>query len=305
MKEPTSFMASSKANMKRKGPSKTAEGVVLHRVFESQKPEGERICYDPYASYFISSEMVEFATKHPDEAKEAWEQYERLIPGLGNSIAARVKYFDDFVENSINEGFEQLVILGSGYDTRPYRIEGLKGKVRIFEVDHPETQRVKIEKIKEIFGLLPNHVVYVSADLETEELGQQLANKGYNRSQKTLFIMEGVVIYIPPRTVDEILSFIVKNSGKGSVIIFDYFSESVIDGTCKLAEGKNMRKHVEKLGEPLQFGIKEGTVEMFLAERGFSKIQNVTSEDYKRAYFHGINENRVVFSLLSFVHAVV
>ncbi len=62
---------------------------------------------------------------------------------------------------------------------------------------------------------------------------------------------------------------------------------------------------MSQLGEPFKFGIKEGTVEIFLTQRGFSQVCNVTSEDYKEAYFQGVNKNRIVDSLKSFVHAVV
>ena len=42
------------------GPgSKTAMGALLARFFEAQKPEDERICYDPYAVYFINPEILE------------------------------------------------------------------------------------------------------------------------------------------------------------------------------------------------------------------------------------------------------
>jgi O-methyltransferase involved in polyketide biosynthesis len=79
----------------------------------------------------------------------------------------------------------------------------------------------------------------------------------------------------------------------------------VVDGTCTLEAGKNLRLKVEQQGENFQFGINKGTVEKFLAKRGFSQIINVTSEDYKKAYFHGKNESRVIGSMLSFAHAVV
>ncbi|WP_095643735.1 SAM-dependent methyltransferase [Methanosarcina spelaei] len=148
MQEPTSLTVSNEANNKRKRSSKMAELIALHRVAESRKSESERICYDPYAVYFVDPETLAFAASNPEKTKEMSEYYERLFPGLANSIRARVRYFDDFVKSSLDEGLEQLVILGAGYDTRAYRIEGLKGKVRIFEVDHPDTQSVKVEKIK-------------------------------------------------------------------------------------------------------------------------------------------------------------
>lgn len=287
------------------GPgSKTAERVAILRAGESMKPEGERICFDPYAIHFISPGILEWAAHNPEEVRAMQERTETLVPGLDNSIIARVRYFDDFIIKSIDEGLEQLVILGTGYDSRPYRIDGLK-KMRAFEVDHPATQAVKTEKIKQIFGLLSDHVVYVPADIAKESLGQRLLEKGYDRSLKTLFVMEGLLMYLAPETVDEIMSFIVKNSGKGSAILFDYYLQSVVDGSCELDAGRNIRDQLVQLGEPLKFGIKEGAVEAFLEARGFSQVRNVTSEDLKRAYFHRKNENRMVSSLLSFVHAMV
>lgn len=294
---------------KKKGSSVTAENVAFVRALESLKPEGERICYDPYAVRFLSQQylmFMEMAAHDPSRTP---------FPGVHNSLSARVRYFDDFVRRSIDEGIHQLVILGAGYDTRAYRIEGLRDKVRVFEIDHPGTQRVKMEKIKDIFGSLPDHVEYVPVDFETQDFGQRLIEHGYKRSQKTVFIMEGLIYYLPPKAVDEMLSFIAKNSSIGSAIIFDYVHESSIDRTdgicgvqckaCDQNEIKNATKDMAKQGEPYKFGIKEGMLESFLAQRGFSHACNVTSEDYKKAYFHGVNESRPVCCLSYFAHAVV
>jgi methyltransferase (TIGR00027 family) len=294
-----------KNKVNRENPSKMAEGIAMQRFGESTKPENERICHDPYAIHFISPEIIEFGMKHPEEAKAKIEEMEKLFPGLSSSIMARVRYFDDFVKKSVKEGIEQLVILGAGYDTRAYRIEELKENVTVFEVDHPNTQSFKIQKIKEIFGSTPDNVMYVPVDFETEKLGQKLFDNGYDSSKKTLFVLEGLIMYIPPKAVAEILSFIVENSGKDSAVIFDYYPESVVDGTCTLEIGKNIRNHLIQLGEPLQFGIEEEKIEDFLIQFGFSNVENVTSEDYKKEYFHGKNENRDVCELLCFVHAVI
>jgi methyltransferase (TIGR00027 family) len=164
---------------------------------------------------------------------------------------------------------------------------------------------VKKEKIKEIFGGLPNYVVYVPIDLTAENLDEKLLGCGYDKSKQALFIMEGLLMYLPPADVDEILSFIAENSGKGSAILFDYYPQSVVDGSSELEVGRIAHGYLAQIGEPLLFGIKGGMVEEFLEKRGFSEVCDVTSEDYRRAYFHGKNESRPVSSLLSFAHAVV
>lgn len=289
-----------KNEINRENPSKMAEGMAMHRVGEASKPEDERICYDPLAIHFINPEYIEFGIKHPEEAKARVEAMEKAFPGLSSSIIARVRYFDDFVENSIADGIEQLIIFGAGYDTRAYRIEGLKENIKIFELDHPNTQSFKTEKIIDIFGSAPDHVVYVPVDFEKDRFGDKLFEDGYDSSKKTLFILEGLVMYIPPSAVDEILSFIIKNSAKGSSVIFDYYPESVVDGTCDLEIGNNIRNFLIQQGEPLQFGIEADKIEDFLSNFGFSNIKNLTSEEYKKAYFHGVNENREVCNLLYF-----
>ncbi len=306
----TKIYESSKGLLENAGPgSKTAVIVAGHRFDESQKPEDERICYDPYAVHFVTPELRELK-KDPLKAKAMLESLGALgilLLGMSNSTRARVRYFDDFVKASIDKGLEQLVIPGAGYDTRAYRIEGLNGEgnINVFEVDHPATQEVKTVKIKEIFGGLPDHVVYIPIDLMTENLDEKLLGSGYDKSKQTLFLMEGLLMYLPPATVDEILSFIVENSGRGSAIIFDYYPQSVVDGSSELEVGRITHDYLAQIGEPLLFGIKEGMVEEFLEKREFSEVCNVTSEDYKKAYFHGKNENRPVSPLLSFAHAVV
>ena len=289
----------------RKDPSKMAEEIAFHRVVEMFMPEDEKIFSDPYAIRFVNPEILENMAKNPVETQKKSEELEKLFPGVHNSIIARVRYFDDFVEKLVDEGLEQLVILGAGYDTRAYRIEGLKENVKVFEVDHLNTQSFKIEKVKEIFGSIPDHVIYVPVDFDTQKLDQRLLESGYDGSKKTLFIMEGLVMYILSDAVDETLSFIVNNSGRASAVIFDYVPQSVVDGTNDLEVGKNLHNHAKEYKEPLQFGIEEGTLETFLKKRGFSSIESVTSEDYQKAYFDGKNRNKDVCSLFFFASAVV
>ena len=137
-----------------KGQSRLAEEMALHRVVESLQQECDRICYDPYAVRFLGPDLLkylDFCAHNPEEARKRTDQMNRLFPGVQNSIITRVRYFDDMVKKAVDSGFEQLVILGAGYDTRAYRIEGIKERVKVFEVDHPDTQSRKIARITRDF----------------------------------------------------------------------------------------------------------------------------------------------------------
>jgi methyltransferase (TIGR00027 family) len=285
-------------NSKREGPSKLAERIALIRASESKKPEEERICYDPYAIHFvISPEIQEFLKLTIEQRDLMFEKIEQGMPGLTNSIIARVKYFDITIQTAIDTGLEQLVILGAGYDTRAYRMKGLEN-IRVFEVDHPDTMSFKINKINEIFGKLLDHVTFISTDLEVDEIGHKLLEGGYDPSLKTLFIMEGLIMYLDYQVVDELLSFIVSNSGKGSAVAFDYGRVDNVD----IDEAKSINEFVNQEGDILKFGM-IGPVGVFLKERGFSNVRNMTEDDYKKAYFHGKNSDRRVSSMLWFAYA--
>jgi methyltransferase (TIGR00027 family) len=287
------------------GSSTMAEVMAMRRFTETRRPEGERICYDPYAVHFINPAILRAAAEHPDEAKEKAEQVERLFPGLGNSIVARVRYFDDFVRASVDKGIRQLVILGAGYDTRAYRIENLKRDVRVFEVDHPDTQKVKMQKIREIFGSLPKNVTFVPLDFERENLGKLLAVDLFDRSKKTLVLLEGLAMYIPLASVTSTLDFIVKNFGKGSLVLFDNYPRSLVEGTDTGEIAANIREFTRCAGEPLQFGMPDSETARFMADRGYTNIREVTSREYRRLYFQGINADRSLSGYLTFVSAEV
>ncbi len=194
-----------------KGSSKMAEGIALQRLAESQLPEDIRIFCDQYATYFINRHVLEWAKEHPIEARVMAEEYERKMPGWSNSIRARIRYFDDIIQNAATDGFRQLVILGAGYDTRAYRIDSLKNGIKVFEVDNLSTIKRKKEIVKEIFGKFPSHVTFVPFDLEDGNLWEQMKTAGYSPALKTLFILEGLLMYL---SYDAVFNLFFRNCEK-------------------------------------------------------------------------------------------
>lgn len=286
--------------MRRSQSSLTATGIAVNRAYESSKAPGERICCDPYARQFVNPLLYRLFTFFI-----VIGYAERRGPGVQAFLAARDRYIDDYLKTCLDAGIEQLVILGAGFDSRAYRFESLRGCVKTFEVDHPATQRVKLEKLKRIFGAVPDHVVYVPIDFNKETLRERLYSCGYDKQRKTLFIWQGVTQYLTPEGVDNTLAFVAQNSGAGSSIVFDYMYAAALKTRHKRGEVASMQRYRGMTGEGLTFGIEEGTVEAFLGQRGFCRVQNVTAEDLKRLYFTGVNHNRLVAPIYAIVSATV
>ncbi|RBQ25587.1 MAG: hypothetical protein ALMCE001_01320 [Methanocorpusculum sp. MCE] len=287
------------------GPSKMAEGIALQRFAESKLPEDRRIFYDPYAVYFIDPRTLEYAKQNPLQAKALAEEYEKKMPGWSNSIRARVRYFDDRIEKAAAEGFTQLVILGAGYDTRAYRIPALKERMTIFEVDHPQTIERKISIITGIFQEMPKHVRFVPLDLEHGDLWDTLKRSGYSTSEKTLFVLEGLLMYLSRDAVAELFSGIAQNAGAGSIALFDFVPQSLVDGISDSEGGAYIRAYLSQVGELFRTGFAENELNPYLAGLGFTDVEIVPGSVYKGMIYTGVNADRPVSGLLNFAAAVV
>lgn len=285
-------------------PSTTAENNVALRALESMRPVGERICYDPYAKYFVSDTLRQAKDMYPVLVEQI-SNWEEIFPGVCDAVLARTRFIDDCLEDAIEGGLQQVVIMGAGYDTRALRFKRLKENITVFEVDHPATQKMKLERYKQSRLAVPNDVVFVSTNFNEEDLSQKLFDNGYGSSLKTFFIWEGITYYVSTATIDKTLSFISKNSSEGSSIVFDYFPPSVVDGTSHLVEARALRVALKQLGEEFVFGLDSEKIKDFLEKRGFELVKNITAKDYKNIYFKSSNQHRSVSDMFIFAHARV
>lgn len=62
---------------------------------------------------------------------------------LAPTPLARARYCEDRLINAVRIGVKQYVIIGAGMDTFAYRNHELLSQIHVFEVDHPDTLRVK------------------------------------------------------------------------------------------------------------------------------------------------------------------
>jgi methyltransferase (TIGR00027 family) len=225
-------------------------------------------------------------------------------PGVAGFLAARERYIDDVLQDALDEGIRQVVILGAGYDARALRFAFPEG-VKIFEVDHPATQQDKLAQLRRIFGQVPETVTYVPVDFNTQTLHARLLECGFDTAAKTLFIWQGVSMYLTPEAVDSTLTFVATHAAGGSAIVFDYLYREVLTGQQKQNEVGNMRRYRFMTGEGLTFGIAAGQIETFLRARGFTEIRDIDAQGLKDAYFHGVNASRKVVGGYGIVVGVV
>lgn len=295
----------SDAEAKRNRPSKMAEGIALHRCAETMLPEDIRIFSDPYAIHFLDPAMLAWARNYPEEAQALADELERKTPGWSNAIRGRIRYFDDVVKDAAANGFSQLVILGAGYDTRAYRINTLKGYVRTFEIDRPETMERKLEILKKIFGEVPDHVAFIPLDMANADCWQDLARAGWSTEAKTLFLLEGLVMYLPRPAVEHLLAGIAGHAGAGSAVLFDFMPESLANGSSEEGGGQIIREWTAKIGEPILSGFSQEEIVPFLERLGFFDVQIIPSRAFAELYYTGKRADRKVSGLMTLAYGSI
>jgi methyltransferase (TIGR00027 family) len=147
----------------------------------------------------------------------------RLCEGIGFSppdwlrpgIAARTAFVDELVMSSIATGLRQVVICGAGYDDRALRFR--TPGVRFFELDHPDTQQDKASRLKAL-DVGASTVTLAAADFRTDDVAMVLARAGHDASAPSLFVCEGLIVYLDRATCHRLLAALAARAAPGSVL---------------------------------------------------------------------------------------
>ncbi len=262
-------------------PSDTARGAASFRFLATLDEREEIRGRDYLAEIFIAQEVK---TAFEDPAKRKWFLTEFFPPGSYLGHIARTAYFDGVVEEALMAHTPQIVFLGAGYDSRPYRNAGLIKGTRVFEVDAPPTQEHKRSLLRQGGIAIPEGVAFVSTNFTRDSLADALFKADFDKNQRSLYVWEGVTYYLPAQVIDETLGFIRGNSPPGSAVCFDYLSTfpGVEDAYGVKEQREFMKTHSP--GERMEFSIERAKIGSFLSERGFTLTEHLTPEEIEKRY---------------------
>jgi methyltransferase (TIGR00027 family) len=134
---------------------------------------------------------------------------------LRDHLAARTRFFDEQVLAALGRGIRQVVILGAGYDDRALRFR-LPG-VRYFELDHPATQSDKRRRLTRMRADL-SALALIAADFRYDDVGAALAAAGHDRERASLFLCEGLLVYLDRDAFVGLLAALSSRAARGSTL---------------------------------------------------------------------------------------
>jgi methyltransferase (TIGR00027 family) len=264
--------------MKDDCPSATAMRVAMRRAAH-QILDDPKIFDDPLALRILGWED-EFASQQDLKASE-----QTLIErGLRSFLAVRSRYAEDELHAAIQRGIRQYVILGAGLDTFAYRNPHPQDVLRVFEVDHPNTQNWKRACLEKAAIPIPGTLTFSPVDFETRTLEEGLPETGFNTDGSAFFSWLGVTQYLSSDAVFSTLQF-VASLPAGSSIVFDYtLSPSLLNPIAREVFDRFAHR-VAMAGEPFRSSFDPSLLKNRLHAMGFGQIEDLGHGELNGRYF--------------------
>jgi len=229
--------------------SDTARWVAVFRAQESERPDA--IFIDPFARRLAGERGEKIANAITFSTKNSW------------SFVARTFLFDEYIKQHVNLGYDMIINLACGLDTRPYRME-LPASLTWVEVDLPGIMNYK-ESI--LAAEKPNCILEkIHLDLANRDARVKLFTQLGSKSDKALIISEGLISYLDDEEVGSLAQDL---SGPDSFKrwVLDFFSP----GLLELIQ-KEMGSFMKEGNAILKFAPEEG--EDFFKSHGWKAIES-------------------------------
>jgi methyltransferase (TIGR00027 family) len=199
----------------------TALGVAAARAVETAGPNP--LIRDDFAQTLVSSAGPAWARLADPEL--AWlddDPHGLRAHRLGIDYqAVRTHFFDEYFGNAVRAGIRQVVILAAGLDSRAYRLKWPAGAA-VYEIDQPKVLGYKT-------GVLESHRAVPTArrrpvpvDLR-DDWPAALAAAGFDRTQPTAWLAEGLLPYLPSDAQDRLFEMFTSLSAPGSQVAIEVF----------------------------------------------------------------------------------
>jgi methyltransferase (TIGR00027 family) len=213
-----------------------------------------------------------------------WRGLERLtLPGIMEHYWHRKGWIESRCQDALTEGFERLVVIGAGFDTLGYRLSERFPKSEVVELDHPATQGAKLRALVRDSTGIPSNLKFVDRDLSRQSFPSGL----FDDSKSALFVIEGVLMYLSPSTVNQLFDALRGLPAQRVRAIFSFMTEWSDGMTEFRPRSWLIDWWLAWRKEPFTWGIEPDAMEDFLSTRGFAMKEQSSTRELSKAPVSG------------------
>ncbi|MEY4065721.1 MAG: hypothetical protein RIR26_1929 [Pseudomonadota bacterium] len=195
-----------------------------------------------------------------------------FIPGMFSHYVARKKYIEKRVRSAVEVGCRQFVVLGGGLDTLALRLAADAPDVKVFEIDHPATQQLKLDFLKSVETNLSN-LTLIATNLTEHSVSEALAASAFDSVLPSVFVAEGILMYLREEQVREVLRDLLSIAATGSKIVLtcmEINSEGEI--TFRGSRKSFVNVWLDQQHEPFLWGLDLIQAKYFFASCGWKLV---------------------------------
>lgn len=213
---------------------------------------------DPYAAAMAGQHGVALAARFCER-----------LPELGGMVAARTHHLDREILRFLESGGRNLVLVGVGWDMRPFRLP-LPGGTRVFELGFPTTLAERKSRLQEMSIAERAGVTRIDVPIDLRTMRVDTVLKPCLDFDEPAFIAwEGMSMYFDEDEIQDVLSGIrgVMKSPQ-SLLWLDLVDQKAVKMPEACAKGiQSFMRGMQILGEPFTFGV--DSVETFMEANEF------------------------------------
>lgn len=265
--------------MKADRPSNTARVIAAATILldcERREPNpvaaGAADLCERFLAEDFTGRLLAASARHP-LSRRFWRWLERVtLPGIIDHYWRRKRWIENHCREALADGFSRLVILGAGFDTLGVRLARESSQLEIIEIDHPATQAVKRSAFEQQGMELPSNLSFTGVDLAG---GSNALPHSTNRP--TIYLMEGVLMYLSKPDVIRLLERIRENPCGRARIIFSCMTRWPDGGSGFRPRSRLIESWLGWCKEPFTWAIAPEQIEDFLASQGLGLIVMTTT----------------------------
>jgi methyltransferase (TIGR00027 family) len=263
--------------------SKTADAAAAtrasHRLYDSPI-----IFDDPFALDLTSAgwrRICENRFLH-------WLVFEKALGTLrpvAGQVLSRARYAEDCLEEAVAEGIEQYVIIGAGLDSFALRRRDLCSRLAVFELDHPDSQRAKRDRLASLGRELPDQLEFVPINFEAEAVDHALARSSFCGEKRAFFSWLGTVPYLSDEAVFSVLAALSSLAPAGSQLVFDYVVPDELLDDADRRRVAQLRRFTARRGEPIVTFFEPAALCERVRNLKYRVLENLAPTEQNRRYF--------------------
>lgn len=209
---------------------------------------------------------------------------------LRASMVARARFIEDLVTEESKRGVSQYLILGAGLDTFAQRRPEIASRLQLFEIDQPETQAWKRQRLTDLGFGVPEWLHFVSVDFEGSSWWEQLIKAGFDASQPAVVACTGVTLYLTKEAIQATLRQLACLRAGSTLAMTFYLPFDLLDDKDKPLQ-EIAEKGARSAGTPFVSFFSPGEMVALARDAGFKQLEVVSANDLAKRYFKGRTDN--------------